>query len=87
MADFLIQATLCNFVVASILAVVAWVVQRQVRSAPLSNLLWALVLIKLITPPLLSIPVLEVPSISRSSVLQTELSSGLTLPTGLGSVT
>ena len=86
MTDFLIQATLSNFVVASILAVVAWVVQRQVRSASLSNLLWALVLIKLITPPLVSIPVLEVPSISSSSVLQTELSSALTPPMGLGIV-
>ena len=77
MADFLIQATLSNLVVASILAVIAWVVQRRVRSASLSNLLWALVLIKLVTPPLFSIPVLEVPSVSSLSVEQTDLSSEL----------
>ena len=40
MADFLIQATLSNLVVATILAVIAWAVQRRVRSASLANLLW-----------------------------------------------
>jgi voltage-gated potassium channel Kch len=85
-ADFVLQATISNLVVASILAVIAWVVQRQVRSASLSNLLWAVVLIKLITPPLVSIPVLEVPSISSSSVLETEPSSGLAPPMELGIV-
>ena len=84
MADFLIQATLSNLIVASILTLVAWVVQCQVRSASLSNLLWALVLIKLLTPPLVSIPVLEVPRISSPSVLQAELSSGLAPPVTLG---
>lgn len=62
MADFLIQSTLSNFVVAFILAIVAAVVQRRVRSASLSNLLWALVLVKLVTPPLVSIPVMEFPA-------------------------
>lgn len=84
MADFVIQATRSNLVVPSILAVVAWVVQRQVRSASLSSLLWALVLIKLITSPLVPIPVLEVPSVSSSGVLPAGLSSGLAPPMGLG---
>ena len=86
MADFLIQATLSNFVVASILAVIAWAVQRRVRSASLSNLLWALVLIKMVTPPLLSIPVLEVPRVSSLSVQRTALSSELTPHMDLGVV-
>jgi len=54
-ADFLIQATLSNLVVATILAVIAWVVQHRVRSASLANLLWAIVLIKMVTPPLFSL--------------------------------
>ena len=82
MADFLIQATLSNFVVASILAGIAWVIQRRVRSASLSNLLWALVLIKVLTPPLLSIPVLGIPSFGNASVMQSQLPSGLTPPIG-----
>ncbi len=64
MIDFLIQATLSNLIVATALALVAWTVQRRVRSASLANLLWALVLIKLVTPPLWSIPLFEVPSAS-----------------------
>ena len=80
MADFLIQATLSNLVVATILAVIAWTVQRRVRSASLANLLWALVLIKMVTPPLFSIPVFEVPSVSSLSVQQAESSSELAPP-------
>lgn len=47
MADFLIEATLSNLVMSTILAVIAWTVQRRVRSPALANLLWALVLIKM----------------------------------------
>ena len=85
MADFLIQATLSNLVVATILALVAWIVQHRVRSASLANLLWALVLIKMITPPLFSLPVVEVPtvsSVSRQTVdVSTELPPGRTVDT------
>ncbi len=77
MADFLIEATLSNLVVSTILAVIAWTLQRRVRSPALANLLWALVLIKMVTPPLVAIRVLEVPSISSLSVQQAALSSAL----------
>ena len=86
MADFLLQATLSNLVVATILAIIAWWVQRRVRSASLANLLWALVLIKMVTPPLLSIPVFEVPSVSSLGAGQTEFSSELTPPMNLSAV-
>lgn len=66
MADFLILATLSNLVVSAIIAVIAWVVQRRIRSAALANLLWAIVLVKMITPPLFSLPVIEVPSVSQA---------------------
>ena len=75
MADLLIQASLSNLIVASILAVIAWLVQARVRSASLANLLWSLVLIKMITPPLFSLPVLEVPSLSNSVAGQERLLS------------
>ncbi len=64
MVDFLIQATLSNFLVAAVMAAVAWFVQRRVRSASLANLLWALVLIKMVTPPIFALPVFEVPRVS-----------------------
>ncbi len=46
MADFLVQATLSNLLVATILAVIACRVQARVRSASLGNLVWASVLTK-----------------------------------------
>ena len=71
MADFLIQATISNLAIATLVAVIAWWVQHRIRSASLANLLWALVLIKLITPPIFSVPVLQIPSVSQSSAAQT----------------
>ena len=86
MLDFLIQATLSNLVVSTILAVIAWGVQRQMRSPGLANLLWALVLVKMVTPPMVALPVLEIPRIKSSQVNQTGVSGArpleaLELPT------
>lgn len=61
MTDFLFQATASNLVVTTLLAAFAWFVQRHLRSAALANVLWALVLIKMVTPPLFSIPVFDLP--------------------------
>ncbi len=66
MADFLLQATFSNLLFSTVLAAIAWIVQRRVRSAPLANLLWAVVLIKMVTPPLVSAPIVKVPSVSNS---------------------
>ena len=60
---------------SAIFALIAWIVQRHFRSAALANLLWGLVLVKMVTPPLLAIPVLEVPSVSGLSVQQDPPSS------------
>ena len=60
MADFILQATLSNLLVSAILAAIAWFIQKRYRAASLANLLWIMVLIKMITPPLFAIPLLEV---------------------------
>lgn len=73
MADFLIEVTLSNLVVSTILALIAWGVQRSVHSPALANLLWALVLVKMVTPPLLAIPLLQVPSVSGLTILESPL--------------
>lgn len=67
MIDFLLQATLSNLLIASGMALIAWQVQNRVPSSSLSNLLWALVLVKLITPPVVSLPVLQVPSLTNNN--------------------
>ena len=48
-----------NAIVAGVLAAVAWVFQRSGRSAGIANLLWVIVLIKMVTPPLFSVPLIE----------------------------
>lgn len=82
MADFLLQATLNNLLVSSLLALLAWFIQSRFKLNSLANLLWVIVLFKMITPPLFSIPLLEVESVAavptspeRSEVVDSIVSS------------
>ena len=87
MVDFLVQATISNLVLATGLAVIAWLVQHRVHSASLSNLLWSLVLIKLVTPPLVAVPILAVPSFATEaspSVSEASLDEARVLGAGAG---
>jgi bla regulator protein BlaR1 len=45
-----------NVVLAGVLAVIAWFVQRWLRRPAVAHLLWVLVLVKLLTPPLVRVP-------------------------------
>ena len=78
MSDLLIQATISNLLVSTLLAGIAWSVQRRVRSASLVNLLWVVVLIKLVTPPMLLIPAIEIPN-SRGPAMIRSGASGRNL--------
>ncbi len=68
MVDFLVAATLSNLLVSTVLAIFARLVQQRFSSPGLANLLWAVVLIKTVTPPLVAIPALAVPSFAGSSM-------------------
>src|SRR5262245_19961687 len=46
-----------NVILASPLAVAAWLAQRSLRRPALARLLWICVLVKLVTPPLVSVPI------------------------------
>ena len=59
--SWLIETALANAAVAIVLAAVITLVGRWVRRPAMLHLLWVLVLIKLVTPPLLPIDV-PVPS-------------------------
>ena len=92
MADYILHATVSNFLVATVLAIIAWVVQIRIPSGSLANLLWALVLIKLLTPPLFSAPLVAVPSVAAkqndlkpTSAGQSTSSVGLASQSGAGS--
>ena len=45
-----------NALIATLLAIAIWCVTRVWRQPPLAQLLWVLVLVKLVTPPLVTIP-------------------------------
>lgn len=51
-----------NVVLASLLALTAWFVQRRLRQYAIARILWVLVLVKLVTPPLVSVPLRQLPS-------------------------
>src|SRR5260370_37146209 len=50
-----------NVLLASLLALAAWFLQRWLRRPAIAHLLWVLVLVKLVTPPLVSVSLQETP--------------------------
>lgn len=50
-----------NIALAALLALAAWFVQRRLRRPAVARMLWVLALVKLVTPPLLSVPLGELP--------------------------
>jgi beta-lactamase regulating signal transducer with metallopeptidase domain len=61
MTDLLLQIALSNAVVSAAMALVAIMVQRTLNRPQLAYLLWLLVIIKLVTPPLVTLPVMIAP--------------------------
>jgi len=57
MAETLLQFAASNLVIALPLAFVAWAVQHFGKRPELAHLLWLVVLVKLVTPPVVSLPV------------------------------
>lgn len=48
---------LSNIVLASLLALAAWFVQRRLKRPAVARVLWLFALVKLVTPPLVSVPI------------------------------
>jgi bla regulator protein BlaR1 len=51
-----LSSIVSNVLLASMLALTAWFVQRRLRRPAFAHILWVLVLVKLVTPPLVSVP-------------------------------
>src|SRR5688572_16564265 len=51
-----------NVLFASLIALVAWAVQRWLKRPAVARVLWVLALVKLVTPPLVGVPVIELPT-------------------------
>ena len=80
MTDFLFQVVLSNVFLSLALAIVAMAVGATTRRPHLAHLLWLLVLIKLMTPPVVTIPVVTIPGQSDRTVVSMEDHSQPKLP-------
>ena len=67
MIDLLLRFGVSNLCVSFLLALLAWGVQARGKRPFVAHLLWLLVLVKLITPPLMTIPVVALPGSSPAS--------------------
>ena len=79
MTDYLLQVGVSNLCMSLALAMVAWVVQVTGKRPAIAHLLWVLVLVKLVTPPVLTIPLIAVPGASFSSAAIEQPLSGESL--------
>ncbi len=61
MIDLLVQVGISNVCISVALACIAFAVHRTGRLSLVAHLLWVLVLVKLITPPLFILPVVPMP--------------------------
>jgi len=80
MTDFLFLMGLSNACLSLALAIVAMVVGARARRPHLAHMLWLLVFVKLVTPPIATIPVVTIAAQGETTVMINNPSSpGLTL--------
>jgi len=76
MMDLLLAIGWNNLLVSGLLAVMAWLTQRDGRLPFLAHLMWLLVLAKLLTPPLWNIGMVDMPWVTAEQVaIEQEVSS------------
>ena len=68
MIDFLLQMGLSNAFFSLALAIIATIVGAKARRPGLAYMLWLLVFIKLLTPPIVTIPIDTIPAVSDTAV-------------------
>jgi len=84
MTDLFLQIGLSNACFSLALAIVAVVVGATVKRPHLTNLLWLLVLVKLVTPPLVTIPVVPIPGQGDTAITIEDHSRPAPLPVANG---
>ncbi len=71
MIDWILQSGINNAVIALGIALLARAVQATGKRPGLAHLLWLLVLVKLVTPPIVSVPLVPVPGLQATASAQT----------------
>ncbi|MHC4483254.1 MAG: M56 family metallopeptidase [Planctomycetota bacterium] len=69
MTDFFFQMGLSNACISLALGIVAMVVGAKARRPHLAHMLWLLVFVKLVTPPMLKIPIVTIPVGGETAVV------------------
>jgi beta-lactamase regulating signal transducer with metallopeptidase domain len=69
MIDGIVHFGVSNVLLSLLVAIVAYAVHRAGRWPMIAHLLWVLVLVKLITPPIIQIPIWDVTVVQSSGVL------------------
>src|SRR5690242_15991599 len=69
MIESLLLAVLANGMLVAALTPALWFVSKWIRSAPLRHALWLVLLVKLVTPPLVSIPLFAWPADSATRIV------------------
>jgi len=69
MTDFFFQMELSNACLSLVLGIAAMVVGAKARRPHLAHMLWLLVFIKLVTPPVMRIPIVKIPTQGETAVV------------------
>ena len=72
MTDLLLQIAISNVCLSLALAIVAVAVEKTAKRPHIAHLLWLLVFVKLVTPPVVTIPIIAIPGLSDSTVVATD---------------
>jgi beta-lactamase regulating signal transducer with metallopeptidase domain len=72
MIESLLFAILANGILVAALTPVLWLASKCIRSAPLRHALWLVLLVKLVTPPLVSVPLFDRPADSTARIVAVE---------------
>ena len=75
MTDLLFQMGLSNACLSLVLAIAAMVVGARIRRPDLAHLLWLLVFVKLVTPPIVTVPIVTIPAQGETAVATDDHSS------------
>jgi len=73
-----------NLVLAMPLALLAWALQRYGRRPALAHLVWLVVLVKLVTPPVVWLPIISLPAAESAAAQASLAASGLSAGDGAG---
>ncbi|MBI9015711.1 MAG: hypothetical protein JEZ07_00485 [Phycisphaerae bacterium] len=84
MIDLFLKIGLSNACLSVVLAIAALTIGMKCRRPHIAHLLWVLVFVKLITPPIISVPVFPVDSENQTAMVAMDSSNNIFMETEIG---